>query len=168
MKNQPEINRLPFFVYGTLLPGQPNDYLWGESIVAKKPATFTSGRLYDMGSYPMLVESEEGGCVRGMLITVRAVDSDIVMARLDDLEGYDPARPDEDGYRRVQRTVQTADARSVTAWVYLGQAHTAANRPLIESGNWTAYAASKKPGLAAWWAAEDTVASLYHKVENQQ
>jgi gamma-glutamylcyclotransferase (GGCT)/AIG2-like uncharacterized protein YtfP len=52
---------LPFFVYGTLLPGQPNYPLWAAAIRSEQPATLPNGRLYDMaqlglGHYPLLVE----------------------------------------------------------------------------------------------------------------
>ena len=57
MKSTPRL--LPFFVYGTLLPGQPNAHLWGDGIVAQQNATLANGRLYDLGAFPMLVEEGE-------------------------------------------------------------------------------------------------------------
>lgn len=153
MKAEMKTDRLPFFVYGTLLPGQANDYLWGESIEVREPAVFAGGRLYDMGAYPMLVESEDGGRVRGFLVSVHIAEYDQIIARLDVLEGYDPERPDESPYRRVRRRVQTAAGRSLAAWVYLGQAHSVTDRPAITSGDWASYAAGK-PEIAAWWARE--------------
>lgn len=61
--------RLPFFVYGTLIPGQPNDHLWQGAIGSLEAAVFDNGRLYDMGFYPMLVEGR-AGMVKGKLIRV--------------------------------------------------------------------------------------------------
>ena len=47
--------QLPFFVYGTLLPGQPNDDLWGDGIAQVETAVLDDSHIYDMGYYPMLV-----------------------------------------------------------------------------------------------------------------
>ncbi len=51
---------LPFFVYGTLLPGQPNDELWADSIIKIEAAFLDNSHIYDMGYYPMLV-AQSGG-----------------------------------------------------------------------------------------------------------
>ena len=101
---------LPFFVYGTLLPGQPNAYLWGEAVAAQQTAVLPNGRLYDLGSFPMLVEEGEES-VQGMLIWVRPAEYTAVVASLDELEGYDPAQPLASAYRRVRRAVQEITAR---------------------------------------------------------
>ena len=52
------MNRLPFFVYGTLIPDQPNYYLWKDSIVSTKDGLIKNYQLFDMGHYPMIVESK--------------------------------------------------------------------------------------------------------------
>jgi gamma-glutamylcyclotransferase (GGCT)/AIG2-like uncharacterized protein YtfP len=37
MSATPEpVEQLPFFVYGTLLPGQPNAHLWAGAVVAQE------------------------------------------------------------------------------------------------------------------------------------
>ncbi len=64
------MKRLPFFVYGTLLPGQPNYDLWSDSIREKKPAIFRNGRLIDLGFYPILFEGGDSP-VSGMIVSVR-------------------------------------------------------------------------------------------------
>ena len=45
----------PFFVYGTLLPGQPNYYLLEYAITHSAQAIIYDCQLYDMGPYPMMV-----------------------------------------------------------------------------------------------------------------
>ena len=52
------MEKLPFFVYGTLIPDQPNYYLWKDSIVNTKKGFIKNHQLFDMGHYPMIVESE--------------------------------------------------------------------------------------------------------------
>lgn len=151
--------RHPFFVYGTLLPGQPNFHLWGTSIVAQETAVFHKGRLYDMGHYPMLVEAP-GGRVHGRLMVVAEALYPLLVERLDALEGYDPRAPQASAYRRRAREV-LVNGRRVVAWVYLGQRrHTDGYAP-IAGGDWAAYAARKRRQLAQWWANVPSVRGLH-------
>lgn len=156
---------LPFFVYGTLLPGQPNAFLWEDDLVAAEPAVFANGRLYDMGHYPMLVE-EKGTQVRGQIVTVRPAAYTAVLQRLDMLEGYNPAQPNASAYRRLERVVQRADGTTISAWTYLGHARYVAGRPPIPGGHWPTYVAQKQDQLQNWWATIHTVAGL-HKEEDE-
>ncbi len=144
--------QLPFFVYGTLLPGQPNAYVWGQSIVVQDKATLTPGRLYDLGDYPICVETADG-LVHGLVITVRTTDYDAVLAELDALEGYMPDRPDESEYIRVSRKVQLENGTAVTAWVYIAPPHFTPMLPMIPDGDWLAYAQYKGSRSDAWWQA---------------
>lgn len=157
----PNEQQLPFFVYGTLLPDQPNFTLWGQEIAQMTPAKFHGGKLYDMGYYPMLVTVEDGNIIQGMVITVKAEQYDAVQQRLDALEGYDPNEPDLSGYQRRAVEVILANGRSQTAWVYLGQPELVTGRPSVSSGDWAAYAAKKQTLLQDWWNAIDTVAGLH-------
>ena len=129
---------LPFFVYGTLLPGQPNYALWADAIRAAEEAWLENGRLYDLGRYPMLVETE-GGRVQGLLVTVDPEQYPAVLARLDWLEGYNPEAPAHFGYRRVARSVCLAGGRVAQAWVYVGQIDYGAALPVVPNGDWLAY-----------------------------
>ena len=63
------MERLPFFVYGTLIPEQPNYYLWKDSIVDTKKGLIPNYQLFDMGHYPMIVKSE-GNNVHGLLVYI--------------------------------------------------------------------------------------------------
>ena len=149
------ISNRPFFVYGTLLPGQPNAFLWADVVVAQERAVLKNGRLYDLGHYPMLIEEGEAA-----VLTVKDEAYADIMARLDHLEGYDPAQHDDCAYRRVAREVWLADGRSLTAWVYIGQLRYVAGVAPLEEGDWVAYAAAVKKQSSAWWAEIKTVSGL--------
>lgn len=163
MRLKPKIDedRLPFFVYGTLLPGQPNATLWGESVIKIEVASLANACLYDMGSYPMLVEGGEAA-VSGRVIQVAGGTYEAVLARLDALEGYDPQNPDGFGYRRVAREVRVENdspapgqnGRSLgvcKAWVYVGQQTAVRGLMPIPDGDWIAYSAKTFQDIAQWW-----------------
>jgi len=162
--------KLPFFVYGTLLPRQPNAYLWGDSVVNLGDAALAGCNLYDMGAYPMLVEEGVGEVV-GMVNTVAEADYEAVMARLDRLEGYDPMQPDQIRYRRVVREVQVINAssehgqssRSLKVWVYIGHPTAVADLKPIPGGDWAAYSAKTFQDIDQWWR---DVASVHHLPED--
>ena len=152
----------PFFVYGTLLPDQPNYMLWGDAILSEEPATLANGRLYDMGHYPMLVE-EDGASVRGMLIAVQPEQYDTILTRLDDLEGYDPEDLPGSDYWRVVREVVSANGRSQQAWVYIGQAKYVNKPDAIPDGYWPDYIAAKLEQISQWWEDIKTVNGRHAK-----
>ena len=131
---------LPFFVYGTLLPGQRNHHVWQGAVVQQVAAVFPNGRLYDMGSFPMLIEVGKQ-VVRGMVLTIDPVHYEAVLAAVDQLEGYDPDVPERSFYIRARRTVYLSHSEPVTAWVYLGQPVLVAGRHPIPYDNWPDYAA---------------------------
>lgn len=120
----------PFFVYGTLLPGQPNAGLWVGCVERVEGAVLENGRLYSLARYPMLVEGG-GGFVQGALLTMQAAMYDQVLARFDWLEGK--------AYRRLLRRVLVENGRWTEAWVYLGQPSYVVGRPLIVNGDWRDY-----------------------------
>ncbi|WP_420631459.1 gamma-glutamylcyclotransferase family protein [Candidatus Leptofilum sp.] len=159
----PQSKQLPFFVYGTLLPEQPNFSLWESDIVAKQPATLWGGRLHDMGYYPMLVLAEAAEAVQGMVITVKPTGYGAVLQRLDALEGYDPKQPNQNGYRRRMVKVALANGRSQKAWVYLGQSDLVVDKPVVANGDWAAHAAQNHPRLQDWWETIQSVAGLHQK-----
>jgi gamma-glutamylcyclotransferase (GGCT)/AIG2-like uncharacterized protein YtfP len=141
---------LPFFVYGTLLPGQPNYDLWSEDIADQVPAIFPDGRLFDLGAYPMLLEGE-GSPVTGQMITIKHSEYAQVLLRLDTLEGYDPENPEASDYRRYNRVIHLVDGRALKAWVYLGKRSAVADAALIESGDWVAHMSDKSEEIFDWW-----------------
>jgi gamma-glutamylcyclotransferase (GGCT)/AIG2-like uncharacterized protein YtfP len=134
-------SQLPFFVYGSLLPGQANAGLWGEDVLSWQTAVLPYGRLYSLGDYPVLIENG-GGPVKGMVITPRPDAYHALLARLDALEAYNPAQPDTSDYLRVVREAILADGTAVPAWVYIGQANFTPHLPLVPHGDWLAYRAT--------------------------
>lgn len=169
MRSKPSEERLPFFVYGTLLPGQPNAAVWEEAIVVQETAVLPGGHLYDMGSFPMLVVvEEETAVVVGKLIQVAATAYETVLARLDALEGYDPQTPAAAGYRRVARQVlvKNDDAERGQngrfAWVYVGQETAVRDLMPLPEGDWVAYSAKTAQAMAQWWR---EINGRYHQGE---
>ena len=71
--------------------------------------------LFDLGLYPAAVPGD--GRVWGEVFETD--DPVMVLPRLDAIEGYRPAAPDQSLYTRVQALVVLEDGRAVNAWVYL-------------------------------------------------
>ncbi|MFJ9628038.1 gamma-glutamylcyclotransferase family protein [Streptomyces sp. NPDC101175] len=131
---------LPFFVYGTLRPGEPNHdlFLRGHTR-SEEPGRLHGAVLYAGPGYPYAVEAP-GSTVVGELVTARAESYPRLLLALDRLEDYAPGDP-RNLYERVERRVtREADGTAVRAWVYLAApAVTAALRAhgeLIEGGDW--------------------------------
>ncbi|MCA9875410.1 MAG: gamma-glutamylcyclotransferase [Anaerolineales bacterium] len=159
MEAKSTIETVPFFVYGTLLPGQPNAYLWGDGLIAEYDARLPNGRLYDCGAFPMLVEEGQEAVV-GSLIIVQPEQYPAILARLDDLEGYDPEQPAASAYRRVLREVITEDGRHHNAWVYVGHAAALPGMTPIPGGDWRRYASATFADMQQWWQTVQTVHGL--------
>ena len=138
-----------FFVYGTLLPHQPNFHYWQNSITAQMPAILENGRLYDLGYYPMLIEEE--GHVKGMVIHVEPDSYWDILASLDKLEGYTPNAPASSHYRREIRAVTLADNSRIETWVYIGQPQLVRNCPQIPDGDWQTYSQQKQADIEKTW-----------------
>jgi gamma-glutamylcyclotransferase (GGCT)/AIG2-like uncharacterized protein YtfP len=135
--------RLPFFVYGTLRPGEPNHdlFLRGRTR-AEEPARLAGAVLYDGPGYPYAVE-EPGGAVSGELVTAHDAAYDELLAVLDRLEECTAPGDPRNLYERVVReVVRTADGTAVRAWMYLAAppvaARLRASGKLIEGGDWRA------------------------------
>ncbi|MBX0326521.1 gamma-glutamylcyclotransferase [Oscillochloris sp. ZM17-4] len=134
----------PFFVYGTLKPGEPNyaRFLAGHT-VGEEPASLAGAALYTAGPYPYMVREPGLAApderVIGALISVADADYAAVMAQLDSLEGYA-----EDGaanmYERLLVMVETAGGQR-PAWLYVAGAEAldhirAGELRKVEGGNW--------------------------------
>ncbi|MFF4396695.1 gamma-glutamylcyclotransferase family protein [Streptomyces sp. NPDC001480] len=132
---------LPFFVYGTLRPGEGNHdlFLRGRTR-SEEPGRLPGAVLYDGPGYPYVVE-QPGGEVRGDLVTVLPEEYGRLLRELDRLEEYVPGHP-RNLYERVGRNVVRADGSTVHAWVYIAAPHVAARLRargwLIASGDWLA------------------------------
>lgn len=153
------MNQYPFFVYGTLLPGQPNFLLWETAIAAFSPASLSGAALFDLDWYPMLVDWPDGR-VDGLLVFIRPETYRAVLSRLDFLEGFDPMEPAASDYRRERRIVTRAGGEPVVAWVYVGQKPLVAGRPRIHT-NWAAHLSHNERPVADWWRSVNSVGRGY-------
>ncbi|WP_329339501.1 gamma-glutamylcyclotransferase [Streptomyces sp. NBC_00663] len=137
---------LPFFVYGTLRPGEPNhDHFLRGRTRSEDPALLHGAALYDGPGYPYAVEEpgtlhSEPGTVRGELVTARPEEYADLLVALDRLEEYAPGDP-RNLYERVEReVVRDADGTRVRAWVYVAAPAVAHRLRLrgsrIETGDW--------------------------------
>ncbi|WP_367323215.1 gamma-glutamylcyclotransferase family protein [Streptomyces sp. HUAS ZL42] len=131
---------LPFFVYGTLRPGEINHarFLHGRTRSAE-PGRLRGAVLYDGPGYPYAVE-DPGGVVYGDLVTALPEGYARLLTELDRLEEYAPGDP-RSLYERVQRdVVRETDGAAVPAWVYVAAPPVATELrtrgKLIESGDW--------------------------------
>ncbi|MFF1441213.1 gamma-glutamylcyclotransferase family protein [Streptomyces sp. NPDC058295] len=106
---------LPFFVYGTLRPGEVNHglLLRGRTL-REEPARLAGAVLYQGPGYPYAVE-EPGGTVAGELVTPLPRAYARLLTELDRLEEYMPGDP-RNLYERVEREVAvTATAAAAAA-----------------------------------------------------
>ncbi|MEU1331452.1 gamma-glutamylcyclotransferase family protein [Streptomyces sp. NPDC005865] len=132
---------LPFFVYGTLRPGEPNHaaYLHGRT-VAQEPARWPDAVLYAGPGYPYAVEAAGHGPVHGELVTAGPASYDRLLVALDLLEEYVPGDP-RNLYERVARDVIRPDGTSTRAWIYIAAPRLAADLltsgTVIDGGDWT-------------------------------
>ncbi|UQX01073.1 gamma-glutamylcyclotransferase family protein [Streptomyces sp. RerS4] len=131
---------LPFFVYGTLLPGEVNHdlFLRGRT-AAEEPARLPDAALYAGPGYPYAVH-RPGSAIAGELITAAPGAYAELLVALDLLEEYaGPDRPDN-VYDRVAREAVRPDGSRVRAWVYLAAApvahHLARSGTEITGGDW--------------------------------
>ena len=106
------MKNLPFFVYGTLIPKQPNYYLWKDSIANTKNGIIKNHQLFDMGHYPMIVQSE-GNNVHGMLMYVNDKDYEKITKIIDNLEGYNPENHGNSAYNREMRDIELENRESL-------------------------------------------------------
>ncbi|MBW5486398.1 gamma-glutamylcyclotransferase family protein [Streptomyces bambusae] len=131
---------LPFFVYGTLRPGEHNHALFLRGRTAgEEPARLPDAALYDGPGYPYAVH-RPGAQVVGELVTPSAAAYGEVLAELDRLEEYHgPDRP-LNVYDRLSRPVLRTDGTAVQAWVYLAAPqiarHLERTGTLIPGGDW--------------------------------
>ena len=133
----------PFFVYGTLRPGQGNYPIVAGLLAAVHGAELDGHLLYEAG-LPYIGPCGTEGTVAGDLLIPRPGDYDEALRRLDRLEGFRP--PDGGLYVRKACQVRfaaepTADApwRSALAWVYHGGDRFDYDPCLVvQGGDWTA------------------------------
>lgn len=151
---------LPFFIYGTLLPDEPNAHVWGDTVAAWRPARYPNGRLVAFSHFPMLIEpdvlepSDSG--VKGQIVEIKPERFVAVLRRLDHLEGVTPNGVGN-FFRREKRVVQAADGSLTAVWLYVGRQDLAPGCPIIPDGDWLAYSRSGEndrplsDSMTDWW-----------------
>jgi gamma-glutamylcyclotransferase (GGCT)/AIG2-like uncharacterized protein YtfP len=104
------------FFYGTLMSGFRRP---GRSRLdhALKPLGRASIRaaLFDLGIYPAAVPAEDT-CVWGEVHQM--LDTDAVLATLDEIEGYSEETPEASLYTRAEIPVTLRDGHTARAWCY--------------------------------------------------
>ncbi|WP_329179159.1 gamma-glutamylcyclotransferase family protein [Streptomyces sp. NBC_01477] len=110
--------RLPFFVYGTLLPGERNHRLLAGRTRSWTPAVLPATLLFLGPGYPFAVADPAGAAqVRGEVVEIAEDLYDAVRADLDRLETYAPGDP-ANRYERVSRAVR-GERGETEVWVYV-------------------------------------------------
>ena len=155
------MKNLPFFVYGTLIPEEPNYYLWKDSIIYTKKGIIKNYELFDMGHYPMIVKSE-GNNVHGMLMYIKDEDYDKITKIIDNLEGYNPENHGSSAYNREMRDIEFESGELEKAWIYIGSEKYIKKENAVKDGNWVKHI-SKKEGNKDWRKDTETVAGLHEK-----
>ena len=123
------------FFYGTLMAGFDRRRRAGiDSKLTYIGRGSIQGSLFDLGIYPAAIPASEGR-VWGELY--EASEAPVVLAALDEIEGYRPDDPDRSLYVRSRVPVTLPDGASRDAWAYfynapLGQAQRIASGDYLE------------------------------------
>lgn len=153
--SSPSDDLLPFFVYGTLCPGQPNYWLIRGRTLAERPGRVRDLCLFSVGSFPMAIARSQlpafvhpkqplSEWLHGYLMVPHPQHYARLVADLDQLENYFPGQLDQSEYHRVMCEVVQADQTITAAWIYLGNpAYLRPEMPLIPDGDWVAYRREK-------------------------
>ena len=145
------------FVYGTLRPGGPNHDLVAWSATHLIPAHAPGLRLVAAphGGFPFATPTSLAEATHGTLLLLAPHSVASALARLDQLEGFDPHRPDRGLYLRRDRQVVT-DTDSilgpagihVQAWTYLaGPSIPVGHLDPVPGNDWHLYSPTR-PGRA--------------------
>lgn len=156
MNSEATTQPLPIFVYGTLMIGQPNDYMWQDCVQSIESASINDCRLYDFGYYPVMIR-KEGGRVVGQLVRLEKECYSQIIQNLDFLEGFDYKHPDKSNFQRLRVQVSTHKGERIEAWTYVGVGRHVQNLPLIEDGDWVKHIAGKFETITGWWKEVSTV-----------
>ncbi len=128
--------QLPFFVYGTLRAGESNATLLRGAIARSRDAKLCGAQMFDLGPYPMIIESDNGE-VWGELVEIETAKYDAILKSLDRLESVDGNNPENPDvlYRRLRRFVSVGE-EPIEAWVYFGREAVARRGCIVAGGDW--------------------------------
>ncbi len=123
------------FFYGTLMSGfrRPGRVRLDHSLRPLGRASIRAA-LFDLGIYPAAVPAEDT-CVWGEVHQM--LDTDAVLATLDEIEGYSEEEPEASLYTRAEIPVTLRDGQTANAWCYfynapLGRAERIASGDYLE------------------------------------
>jgi gamma-glutamylcyclotransferase (GGCT)/AIG2-like uncharacterized protein YtfP len=119
-------DHLPLFVYGTLMSGQPAHKRLAGSMLRLEKAQLQGVSLHVVSWYPLAAPGD--GEVHGEVVWLRSEGYAELLTALDAYEG--------DEYTRVVRSVRIPGGDTISCWVYLATAATAARYPRVPDGDW--------------------------------
>lgn len=128
-------DELKLFVYGSLRSGFKHPaYEYVSRYFTLIGDAKVKGKLYDMGSYPAAIPTEENNFIIGELYQLKnEKEFNWAFEQLDDYEGVHPENNEPSLYIRQKVTV-FINAGTATAWMYWYNA-TIDDQPLIASGD---------------------------------
>jgi gamma-glutamylcyclotransferase (GGCT)/AIG2-like uncharacterized protein YtfP len=116
-------NKRYLFFYGTLMPRlAPAEIESTVRQLRRIGRGSVRGQLFDLGEYPGAVLSPNGPPIKGFVFELP--DDPKVLDRLDEYEGFNPAKPGSSLFVRKRRQAKLDDGRKLACWVY------AYNRPV--------------------------------------
>lgn len=132
-----KLQTVKVFTYGTLRKGECREGVLRNSAIRWERAAILGFDLYDLGSFPCIIDSKNGRQVFGEL--VECTNPEAIIKRLDGIEGYNPNWPPENNLyiRREVNVVCLDNGRREKAIVYVfANNDNLCDQGLIESGNW--------------------------------
>ena len=114
----PDPQFLPFFIYGTLMPGERNHFpLLHESIIRCEEASIL-GTLYYYRTEDCPALTEGKTPISGQLLMLRAENFPEILSRMNKIEGYIAPGDPKNVYNLETADVQPAKGETVRAYVY--------------------------------------------------
>ncbi|MEO6316864.1 MAG: gamma-glutamylcyclotransferase family protein [Chitinophagaceae bacterium] len=132
------------FVYGSLRSGFNHPaYAYISTHFALVGSAKVKGKLYDLGSYPAALPTDDETYILGELYRLKEEqDFSWAIAQVDDYEGVNP-EPGETALYTRQKTTVYIDGQTTSAWIYWYN-NDIAGKPLIASGDVLEYLQQKK------------------------
>lgn len=124
------------FSYGTLLPKRaPTEIAPVVRRLRHVGRGKVRGRLYDLGEYPGAVLTKTGPAIVGQIFELP--DDPEVLEKLDEYEGFDPARSRGSLFVRKRRLVNIDGGRQkVWCWIYVYNRRPG-NAPAVAGGDFS-------------------------------
>lgn len=135
----PAIEIYQLFVYGSLRRGFKSPaYEYISRFFNFVGEAKVRGKLFDMGSYPAAISTNESSFITGELYQIRNEEEfSWAIGQLDDYEGVSVEADEVQLYRREMAEVYL-DGKVSHAWIYWYNGDVS-GRPLISSGDMLAY-----------------------------